>query len=77
MDESSLKIYYTNWKGETRWRLIKPLSILWSTGNKWHKEPQWLLYAYDLEEKDSIKGFALLSIHKILPGNVAEVGNES
>lgn len=57
-------IDYTNWRGERRHRGIIPTGpIYWSTGNQWHKEPQWLLTAIDVED-DGVKDFALRDIHQ-------------
>lgn len=54
-------IDYTNWRGERAIRVIKPLMISFGA-NEWHKEPQWLLYAFDVE-KDAPRWFAMAAIH--------------
>jgi hypothetical protein len=41
-------IDYTNWRHERRKRTIKPVSIRFGA-TVWHKEPQWLLAATDVE----------------------------
>lgn len=48
---------YTNWRGETNERAIKPLRI-WFGSTEWHPEPQWLLTAID-KDKDAERDFAL------------------
>lgn len=59
---NKVKIYYTNWKGETRMRIIIPISIHF-TSTDWHKEIQWLLNAYDTEDSNKVKDFAMKDIH--------------
>ena len=59
-DEQEVKIVYTNWKGETSIRRIIPQKISFGN-NEWHKIPQWLLEAYDLDKKD-VRHFALKDI---------------
>lgn len=44
-------ILYTNWKGETGFRLIQPIRLEFNC-NEWHTVPQWLLYAYDVDKAD-------------------------
>jgi len=58
-------IDYTNWKGNRRIRRIRPIGIIFGQ-NKWHPKNQWLLEAYDLEDRQ-IKSFALHGIHAIMP----------
>ena len=55
-----VKILYTNWKDETRYRLIKPISIEFKS-TEWHKEEQWILSAVDIE-KNAIRNFAIKDI---------------
>ena len=59
-DKKLVKILYTNWKNETRYRLIKPISIEFKS-TEWHKEEQWILNAVDIE-KDAIRNFAMKDI---------------
>jgi len=60
-------IDYTNWRGERRSRVIHPLRIEFGS-NEWHREPQWLLHAHDMEDPAiPIKTFALAGIHSITP----------
>lgn len=54
-------IDYTNWRAERSTRTIIPKSIYFGS-NEFHKEPQWLLMAHDVE-KDAPRTFAMLSIH--------------
>ena len=55
-----VKILYTNWKNETRYRIIKPISIEFKS-TEWHKEEQWILNAVDIE-KNAIRNFAIKDI---------------
>ncbi len=62
MDKGSeVSIEYTNWRGETAMRRIIPIEI-WFGSTGWHKTPQWLLKALDIE-KDAERDFALGDIH--------------
>ena len=54
-------IDYTNWRGERRTRRIQPISITFGS-NQWHKEPQWLLLAQDVE-LNKHRTFAMSGIH--------------
>lgn len=60
MENTEIKIVYTNYKGETALRRIVPKTIFFGS-NEWHKEPQWLLEAFDAE-KEAIRTFALKDI---------------
>ncbi len=57
---TQVSIYYKNYRGEFSWRLIKPVSILW-TSNEFHTEEQWLLQAFDVQ-KQAMRDFALNDI---------------
>lgn len=59
--EETVKIVYTNWKGETAERIIKPIE-LWFGTTEYHPEAQWLLRALDVEKNDE-RNFALKDIH--------------
>ena len=52
---------YRNWKGETRTRTIRPLSLRFGT-SEWHMEPQWLLLAEDLDTGNQ-REFALMDFN--------------
>lgn len=54
-------IDYTNWEGERRHRLIRPIEIIFGSNN-WHQVPQWLLSAVDVET-NQLRTFAMESIH--------------
>ena len=47
---------YTNWRGETARRVIRPIRMWWGK-TEWHPEEQWMLTAWDCE-KDAIRNFA-------------------
>ena len=59
-DKNIVKILYTNWKNETRYRIIKPISIEFKS-TEWHKDEQWILNAIDIE-KNAMRSFALKDI---------------
>ena len=52
-----LTVSYTNYRGETADRTIKPMSIYYGS-TEWHKEPQWLVNVWDVE-KQAARTFAL------------------
>jgi predicted DNA-binding transcriptional regulator YafY len=54
-------IDYTNWRGQRSPRRILPLRIVFKA-TEWHKEPQWLLYAWD-KTKRQYRYFAMKDIH--------------
>lgn len=60
----SVKIIYTNWRGETTERIIEPIKV-WFGSTEWHKEKQWLLRALDIEKKAE-RDFALKDIKEWL-----------
>ena len=53
-------ILYTNWKGETAERDIRPIE-LWFGATEYHPEEQWLLRALDIEKNDE-RNFAMKDI---------------
>lgn len=62
-----MRIDYTNWRGERRWRVVTPLPMgaLRFETNRWHgPAPQWIMYALD-EEIGETRGFAMNNIHKL------------
>jgi predicted DNA-binding transcriptional regulator YafY len=61
IDGPSIVIDYTNHRGERAWRSIKPVALRFGS-TRWHREPQWLLEAYDLDKQTS-REFALTGIH--------------
>lgn len=60
-EQEYVSIDYTNYRGERRARLIRPLSLYFGTTD-WHPTPQWLLHAVDCE-KGEVRDFAMSSIH--------------
>ena len=55
-------IYYTNHKGETAWRDIRPDRISFEN-NEWHHDSQWILYAFDYS-RNAERGFAIKDIQE-------------
>lgn len=47
---------YTNWRGETARRVIRPIRMWWGK-TEWHPEKQWMLTAWDCE-KNAVRDFA-------------------
>jgi hypothetical protein len=56
-----IKIDYTNWRGERRWREVRPVSLSFAS-TSWHPEPQYLLTCVDIEDGKE-KQFAAKDIH--------------
>lgn len=67
--QNTVKILYTNWKGETAEHTIQPLE-LWFGATEYHPGEQWLLRAYDLE-KNAERNFAMKDIERWEVGNAA------
>lgn len=61
--EKTIKIKYTNYRGETRDRVINPDHI-WFGSTEWHPEDQWLMSCWDVE-KGAARTLALRGIEKI------------
>jgi predicted DNA-binding transcriptional regulator YafY len=55
-----VRILYTNYRNETSVRTILPQRI-WFGATPWHKEPQWLLDALDVEKGEQ-RSFALADV---------------
>lgn len=58
----TVKILYTNYRGEKGYREIVPEKI-WFGSTEWHKEEQWLLDALDIK-KGALRNFAMKDIHE-------------
>ena len=64
IDTPELRFRYTNWRGETGDRRVRPHGI-WFTTSKYHgDEPQWFLYATDLDKSER-RMFAMKDIETI------------
>lgn len=57
LPDRAVSLIYTNWRGETAARMIVPGFIRYGA-NEWHREPQWLLLAFDVD-KGADREFAL------------------
>lgn len=60
--QDTVKILYTNWKGETTERAIQPLE-LWFGATEYHPEEQWLLRTLDIEKGEE-RNFATKDIKR-------------
>lgn len=61
--QSRVFVDYTNYRGERSERRIEPLPDgLFFGSNEFHREPQWLLRAVDVE-KAALRTFALRDVH--------------
>lgn len=60
MENKKIKVLYTNWKNDTRYRIIIPISIEFKS-TEWHKEEQWILNAMDVEKNEQ-RSFAMKDI---------------
>lgn len=58
--EPVLVITYTNWRGETATRRIRPIRFFFGE-TTWHTQPQWLLRALDVD-RDLERDFAVSGI---------------
>lgn len=58
--KKAVTILYTNYRGETAYRKIIPISIEYKSTD-WHPEEQWLLNAFDTE-KNADRSFAIKDI---------------
>ncbi len=58
--KKTLRILYTNYKGETAVRTILPKELKFGS-TEYHPEEQWLLVAFDLE-KNAERTFAVKDI---------------
>jgi hypothetical protein len=57
----TVRILYTNWRGETGWRTIVPLRLDFCS-TEWHPDMQWVLQAVDVEKRAE-RSFAMKDIH--------------
>jgi hypothetical protein len=58
------KVLYTNHRGETAERTIRPLHV-WFGSTQWHTDPQWLLKAVDMQKNEE-RDFALKDVKQWL-----------
>lgn len=58
--DETVEIIYTNYRGETDVRRIRP-SRIWFGKTEWHPDEQWLLDAVDLIKKEK-RSFAMKDI---------------
>lgn len=56
----TLRFFYQNWRGQTGYRTVKDPKF-WYGSTEFHKHPQWMIKAYDVE-KDAIRDFAVCDI---------------
>ena len=59
-EKEKVTILYTNWKGETKYRNIIPMSVEFKA-TQWHPEEQWILNAMDVD-KNAQRAFAIKDI---------------
>jgi hypothetical protein len=65
----TIRFVYENWKGEIEVRQAVPVRMTFGS-NEWHKDPQWLLSAFDLKHS-AMRTFAAKGIIKFLDGKDA------
>jgi predicted DNA-binding transcriptional regulator YafY len=63
--DEQVVIDYTNWRGVRRERVVQPVSFHFET-NAYHKGVQWLMYAYDIGQRE-YKMFAMANVHAWRP----------
>lgn len=56
----TVRILYTNYRGETAWRTIVPRCLTFAA-SEWHPEHQWVLKAFDVE-KGAARDFVMKDI---------------
>ena len=67
MNRRAVRFTYTNYRGETRERLVLPVRFYFGT-HDYYPEPQWLCDAYDSERdgaetnESNLRTFALVKI---------------
>jgi hypothetical protein len=61
-EKTEVMIDYTNWRGERRMRRIRPTGRLVFESNEYHRQPQYLIEAIDVEV-EGLRTFALEHIH--------------
>ncbi len=61
----AIRFKYTNWKGETGIRTVKPIK-LWFGTTEFHKGHHWFLKAFDVD-KQAERDYAIEDIIKIYP----------
>lgn len=59
-----ITFWYRNYRGEEGYRRVRPISIRFGS-SEWHKEPQWLMLADDLEN-DKRREFAMKDIQSVV-----------
>lgn len=62
---------YTNHRGETSVRLVRPTKF-WFGSTEWHPKPQWMMHALDLN-KNFERTFAMKDIKDWQPRSADEV----
>lgn len=60
IENQTVNITYTNWRGERGIRKIQPIEMIFKS-TEWHPEEQWILKAYDFE-REAIREFAMKDI---------------
>lgn len=63
-DSAALTFWYKNYKGDEGYRRVRPISIRFGT-SEWHKEPQWLMLAYDTVNNKQ-REFAMMDISGVI-----------
>jgi hypothetical protein len=69
MTPYTVKIDYTNWRGDRKEYVIEPLIYAMYFGsNEWHTQEQWLLPANVMKDgKPTSRVFAMKNIHSWVP----------
>lgn len=60
INKEEVEIDYTNWRGETRRRLIRPIEMYFGR-TEYYKDVQWLLHAFDVGKNEE-RTFAMANI---------------
>lgn len=59
-----LSFLYVNYRGESSIRNVNPRGVRFGT-SEWHKEPQWLMEAWDLDRREK-REFAMKDMTDVI-----------
>lgn len=62
MNEPTFKMFYTNWKGETRVREVIPCKVEFQEYNQYHQDNVWIMKAVCVEDQSKFKEFNMEDI---------------
>lgn len=66
MNEEAVRVLYTNYKGQTNYRVIVPRRMWFGVCLFYGDAPQWLLEVYDMEKKE-MRTFSMANVRDWVP----------